>query len=185
MTDKNAAADALVAALRQKRQLRQDALQAGFREKTPDRDRSMVQKVEVRDNRDDGNNIPEELGDSVQEQESATSLIEDGGGDGDDGGRDQVSVVNGLKTAESIDGKKATQPEQSTVRERMRQKMLARRERPQTTDGENSEREGAKSLSMTSRRLRGLRDAKTTSRTRFDGAETRDDEELEQELAAR
>ena len=184
MADKNGAADALVAALRQKRKLRQDSLQASFRERTPEPDSTLVNDVNE-DERGDVKNLDDTLdegGHFNQGQKSETSLIGEGDGGGDD------NRLPTLKDDDSADRKEESLPSQSgpsSVRERMRQKMLARRERPQAADGETSEREGSKSLSMTSRRLRGLRDAKTMSRTRFDGAESKDDDELEQELAAR
>ena len=200
MTDKNAAADALVASLREKRKRRQDILRARSRERTPDR--GAVDGAEKANERGDTHirdDTPEEVNDTEQAPKSETSLIEDGGGWAEGGKVDYEYNDERVSLPTLTDDEISKRVEESssatilplpsgasTVRERMRQKMLARRERPTTTtDAEASEKEASKSLSMTSRRLRGLRDAKTISRTRFDGAESKDNEELEQELAAR
>ena len=178
MSDKTAA-EALVASLRQKRQQRKDSLQAAVREKTPE---SIPSNDDVAD---------EHQKDALTKSEA--SIVDDDNDDDND-----AALLPSLDDddAEKDNSSSPSLPLQSdapattttTVRERMRQKMLARRERPQaaTTDGEASEREGSKSLSMTSRRLRGLRDAKTLmAKTRFDAAESKNEDELEQELAAR
>jgi hypothetical protein len=73
-----------------------------------------------------------------------------------------------------------------SLRDRVRQKVQSRRDKVQEeTLQEEMERDGFRSGS-TARRLRGLRDAKRLmARTRFDEAESKEEEELEQELAAR
>ena len=123
---------------------------------------------------DTGENGVGELGTNIEEEEE-----EEG----------EAALKDNLISNEAEESPSATtlqsQTGQSTVRERMRQRMLARRERPQTAEGETSEGERSKSLSMTSRRLRGLRDAKTSSRTRFDEADSKEEDELEQELVSR
>ena len=200
MSDKTAA-DALVAALRQKRKQRQDSLQASVRKATPlpsDDDR-------LRDDGDD-NNDGETKGDNRESKTEPSTREIDAENDDEEENRGIPSLADlreeeDEEEEEEDDNKTKSPPSSSAppppppteslsktmIRERMRQKMLARREQPAaTSDGEASEREGSKSLSMTSRRLRGLREAKTLmAKTRFDVAESNNEDDLEQEVAAR
>ena len=200
MSDKTAA-DALVASLRQKRKQRQDSLQASVRKATPlpsDDDR-------LRDDGDD-NNDGETKGDHRELKTEPSTREIDAENDDEEENRGIPSLADlreeeDEEEEEEDDNKTKSPPSSSAppppppteslsktmIRERMRQKMLARREQPAaTSDGEASEREGSKSLSMTSRRLRGLREAKTLmAKTRFDVAESNNEDDLEQEVAAR